>query len=244
MANALWWYKDVPIHLDSFTTASEPILHVVPHDKLDEQPSKQTTPLEPHPQGSVYHLALDQRSFVLWRIVNNDRVLELRHCSTTNLADEDYQRRSAFNNDTTTGPAPPVVSLFPDETYAHLTPVQFVFPAPILPTVTFFEEVQTKSLHCFLLTTTGLHYRLVFPRQNLFYANPLPLDFCTFYRSRLLANKKPVLMHAIDLDSIVIACSNGSLVQLDRPRGAQELHDAHFSDASASEYRKICLFDL
>ncbi|KAL1924308.1 uncharacterized protein VTP21DRAFT_7343 [Calcarisporiella thermophila] len=193
MTRSFWWYKEVPVHLDTFSPLEPPIVHRIPKDGRDASILEANTRArETQPQGGVHHLVSDPEAFIYWRVIDHDRVLELRHLSTNSPSLDDQHGSN--------------------EVLSMMAPVRFVFPAPIVPDVYFFEIEQ--SLFVYLVLTTGVFYRLKFTAPSYFSTRSIPKNYCSYFRLRHLENKRPVVVHAVNKDVIIIGCHDGSLVEL------------------------------
>ena len=171
-------------------------------------------------------------SFILWRLLEDNQVLELRHyhSDSSSYSDSELSRSSSFS---------PVF--------------HFLLPSPALSPPRIAQDSDSLALHVIIITQECTFYRLLFPYPNYFehleslstssnsQPIPVPDQFVQFYQvsslsqlhnpfnetnvihNRLHAtahkpNKFPVTAHFPDLDTICIACSDGTIVQVDCPR--------------------------
>ncbi|KAI8925744.1 hypothetical protein BC831DRAFT_459580 [Entophlyctis helioformis] len=161
-------------------------------------------------------------SLVHWRLLAGRRVLELRRVFVASTP-------ASPASHALTGQLLPL----PDSARASRV-VEIHLPEPCLPEPVLLDAA--GSLHLMLVTLSGSFYRLVFPAPHLFYTDSLSVVAVSF-RSSLFssADRVPVLAHFPDLDTVMIACGNGSLVQINCPLDPATSPDAIDPAVSASD---------
>ncbi|KAJ3409947.1 hypothetical protein HDV05_004146 [Chytridiales sp. JEL 0842] len=258
------WLKEVSLPLDE--AAQAPVPHTLPvpdncpiwessgqhnhhHPGSSASQSEQTAPL-----SSVYHLSYAPRSFIVWRLLANHRVLELRRVFLSTESTSTAAAEDSFSSSS------PAASFLKPDISTGSIPVHFLLPAPILSVPRIAEDVDTLALHVMLLTRAGTFYRLVFPFPDLFAplsqpgSHLLNSDACVVQVHQIRAleggqnsmpstpssssalgglrgmggsgGKSARLVHFPDLDTICVGCSNGSIIQVDCPR-TYEAGDQH-----------------
>jgi hypothetical protein len=220
------WLKEVAIPLEE--SIDNPVSHPLPIPE-GLHPWDYESESEPNEQilSSVFHIAGPLRSFVIWRLLANNRILELRRVFLTSASTED---------------APDLQK--PDLSRAS-RPVQFGLHVPALSSPQVFQDSENFNLHIMLVTRAGTFYRLIFQLPNYFadLSEPgasLPLDCVQMYQIRSLdsarvstpstpsgltapaglriTSKSPKIVHFSDLDTIFVGCFNGTIIQVNCPR--------------------------
>ncbi|KAK9767716.1 hypothetical protein K7432_002282 [Basidiobolus ranarum] len=215
---SFWWYKEVPLQLDFCSSNTAPTYHHVPYpeDLLDEDLPESSPNLSLETEepsfGSTYRVSFQLNNFISWRVIGDGRILEFRHLSlvTPPLGDGIELQGG-----------PRSAAIFHYDEIESSKPVYFVFPTKIQPGVSFYEDYDSRSLTCLLLTESGLVYRFSFPFNNLFHANPLPRDYCKYYRLDITDNRVPILFHSVNAELAVVTFTNGSLTAIDLACGGQ-----------------------
>ncbi|KAI8808003.1 hypothetical protein BJ742DRAFT_810447 [Cladochytrium replicatum] len=162
-------FVEVPVLLDDAIPADNPDASVLSFQLpspagLDPAQSGDGAPLTQI--GSVYYFRHQPRSFLLWRLLSNRRVLELRRVFVANVVtDPKYSDQLGMGAAMRNGGS---LKGLPDTSNSCL-PVHFSFPHPILTQPTFFEESESGDLHLMLITTAGTFYRLQFPPPDFLY---------------------------------------------------------------------------
>lgn len=146
------------------------------------------------------------KGFLLARIVESGRTLELRWLNTTHEASTaSFADLDASNN---------------------LMPVRFVFPAKIVPGVTMSLLEDERRLQVCALTEEGYLHVLTFNSPHFFYATNLEdTDWSEEIIVGGLEGKRPTLVHGIDSSRIVVACSDGSTICVTIGNGPGEQSD-------------------
>lgn len=144
--------------------------------------------------------------FAIARVIDNGKVLELRWSSFTRKADAN-EMQTEYDN-----PGP-----YTDLDEAALPPVRFVFPQRIVPSIALVEHPNKSAIFVTVLTENGYLFRLTFTGPGYFcYPEYFPEQYSTEYAVSLLTDRTPVLLHGIDCDTILIACTDGTLIKLDQ----------------------------
>lgn len=138
--------------------------------------------------------------FVTARVVGDGYVLELRWVNF--ITDARTRSRSDEGE-------------FAELDQQHsLPPVHFVFPAPLLPTPTFY--LTAEGLQVLVATEEAYFYSLVFTTSALFYSPTLAEeDYSVEYKLPTLDGHNPVLLHAVEQGKVVIACADGFLLSVE-----------------------------
>ncbi|ORX89184.1 hypothetical protein K493DRAFT_318887 [Basidiobolus meristosporus CBS 931.73] len=215
---SFWWYKEVPLQLDFCSSNAAPLCHNVPYpeDLLDEdlpRPSPSLSLETEEPSfGSTYRVSFQLNNLIAWRVIGDGRILEFRHLSLVTPPIGDGLELQG---------GPRSAAIFQYDEIESSKPVYFFLSSKIQPGVSFYEDYDSRTLNCFLLVETGLLYRFSFPFNNLFHANPLPRDYCKYYRLDIPANCEPILFHSVNAELAVVTFSNGSLTAIDLACGGQ-----------------------
>jgi hypothetical protein len=145
---------------------------------------------------------------VVWRLLNSDRTLELRLAP---IAREDSDQANdsdlAANEDG---------FLALRQEVARRLPVRFNFAAPVVPGVHFFEGEEEGTF--VLCTSDGTLHRLKFPQGMLFYAElsgQWHVEYSIEHLAGCTRSSFPVACHAVDLETVIVACNDGILTHLD-----------------------------
>ncbi|CAG8533571.1 2729_t:CDS:10 [Diversispora eburnea] len=142
-------------------------------------------------ERSVYYSETNPTSYIIWRVIESSRVLELRKFLIPS-------QESTINQPGSTN-----------------VPVRFKFSAKILPQVTFFTDPTTRSLRCTILISSGILYRLDLPFDLIFNKKSLSsMNFYRRYKPILLQGKIPFMMHCVDFDNIIISSKDGNILYL------------------------------
>lgn len=158
--------------------------------------------------------------FILARVVNNGSVLELRYCALST---------NPTSNDSMQVDMPRPYSGL-NSTQGDLPAVNFHF-AETFVGLGLLEDEQHSAIYVILLSSTGTLIRLTFRAPDLFYAETLPEEYCVEYPVASLHSKQPHTLHLLDTDSVLIACTDGTLVKLKQARAdtsTGQLHERTF----------------
>ncbi|WFD33678.1 hypothetical protein MCUN1_000491 [Malassezia cuniculi] len=94
-------------------------------------------------------------------------------------------------------------------------PVSFRLPAPVLANIGVFED--GSSIHVLAITTAAYVYRLAIPFATLLRGAPLYHGWASEHQIAALSGAEastPTSVHAVDAGALLIACSDGAIVQL------------------------------
>ncbi|KAL2920274.1 hypothetical protein HK105_200345 [Polyrhizophydium stewartii] len=163
------------------------------------------------PLASTYFFARAPGSFLHWRLAPGRHVLELRRVFVANPP--------TGSRAGTRGHAAQAAMPGASAAASSRRVLEIHLPEPCLPDPGFFEDAATNALHIMLVTVSGTFHRIVLPFPQLTLSDNLSLENVRTYRPQLFASleRVPVLAHFVDLDIVVVACGNGSLVQINCP---------------------------
>ncbi|KAG9291446.1 hypothetical protein G9A89_021865 [Geosiphon pyriformis] len=187
-----FWLKETLVQIDHFVPPEVPFVHIIPPHNTAPLPSERKPEADRKntTQSALYQLKQVDAYFILWRVFDNDRYLELRLCSL---------------------PSTESNQLLLDQTIKGT--VQFFFPAKIVPTVFFFENEGIHALQCVVLLENKELHRLSLPLRHLFQTKMVQFA----HESHLITSlhrKEPLLLHSMDYDSSVVGCDDGSLLYI------------------------------
>ena len=170
--------------------------------------------------------------FVVARVINNGLTLELRWSKfATKIRDED---ESMVLDEANEG------SYSTLDNEVSLPPTQFLFSDKIVPSVALSEDVKKSALYVVVLTQNGFLYRLTFSGPAYFSASELPGNYSVDHGVTLLNGRSPILLHGIDTDSVLVACTDGSIIKVDQPVSSSN-QDAYTAAHSGKGFSQALL---
>ncbi|KAI9015989.1 hypothetical protein DFJ74DRAFT_679066 [Hyaloraphidium curvatum] len=159
--------------------------------------------LDTRPSAGAAVLHRNPGFLLVWRLLAGDNTLELRIVALSRMTPaEDYMDASDGGEDLR-------------ERVGRQQPVRLVFDSPVVPTVHFFEHDDAATV--ILCTNDGVVHRFRFPQPLLLYSDrpDRGAERSEHVISALRNRSKtahPVLFHAADLSTSVIACNDGTLI--------------------------------
>ena len=97
-------------------------------------------------------------------------------------------------------------------------PTSFTFAAPLLANVGVFQDAQTSEVHLLAVTHAGMLCRLRIPLTTLLRGTRLPSGWASEWAIEGLNASSNALeatsVHAVDAGLVLVACADGSLLQL------------------------------
>ncbi|KAI9596109.1 nucleoporin Nup120/160-domain-containing protein [Syncephalis fuscata] len=194
------WFKETLVPSTTYRPNDGTIVEQAVFDYEPQPPFLYQTRSAPPLAGSLYKLEAEHDTCVEWRVIQNNQVLEV---SRLLLGHDRSAAELPSGGDTTQATAP----------------IRFRFPSAILPSVSWFEDITTRRLHCLLLLVTGTVVRLSFHQPQLFQIQSLDaVDICIYRMQSLTGECAPVMMKSINANTIVVACTDGSLFSIELPK--------------------------
>ncbi|KAI8921376.1 nucleoporin Nup120/160-domain-containing protein [Powellomyces hirtus] len=190
------------------------------------------------PAGGVTHLAgcSSTKSFVVWRLLGHRHVLELRRIF---MASAPAAPGSAMLVED---------DVLPDPKFSN-TPVHIYLPAAVLQTPSISLDADGRTLHVMLVTSAGTFFRIIFEGPNFFYDDGWRRRKIHRYQIRALMHNrpdgrtnKPALVQFPNINTIIVGCSNGTVVKVAYVKRSQQDEDDYLSDeqdASTSAYKEV-----
>lgn len=145
-------------------------------------------------------------------------------------------------------------------------PQLFLFPAPLLPSVSIFVDHDTRRLYIIAVTVTGWLYRLAFALPHSIYASSYPYDWVTEHQIAALAAyapssvtspspsgrapsqstvstadfgpRTPTMVHAPHPGLVVVACRDGTLIKMEQADSAEGPFKGEW--CSSSKHENTC----
>lgn len=122
-----------------------------------------------------------------------------------------------------------------------LPPVCFVFPAPIVPNVTFYNDVQSNALVSVVVTRPGVFHRLNFPAPRFFHTTvgqtmlPRGTYSAAWKLQQALPNSSREIssVHSVDISNTIISLTDGVTIRLNQARSRHPV----VQDGIASYYQ-------
>ncbi|KAJ3109504.1 hypothetical protein HDU97_005161 [Phlyctochytrium planicorne] len=181
---------------DELSFGREPVAFQIPSDGSSYIPIADTS--STRVKGGVVHLTDGSRPcLILWRLLANHRVLELKAIPLTQSKEKNVGKPDTF---------------------------QVAFPATCIPTIAVYQELETGQVHILAVTVAGKFYRMVFTSvlELLVPTTTFPAGITSF--QMLNEEDSPATIISVnfpDVDTICVGLSNGTVRQIDCIREAQ-----------------------
>jgi hypothetical protein len=106
-------------------------------------------------------------------------------------------------------------------------PVAFIFPDVLVHGIAITDDFTRDTIEILVLAQSGYLFRLWFPRIAPF-SHEIASDYSHEYKVDALQGKKPVLLHAVDGQNVVVGCSDGAAFHIEYDGDAPDLSSQCF----------------
>ncbi|TPX56544.1 hypothetical protein SpCBS45565_g08385 [Spizellomyces sp. 'palustris'] len=197
---------ETPFPLDIPTTV-RPVSH-----HTDSTAPLPTHSRSPPLSGNVGLSKLYPPSFILWRLLNDGRILELRRVFTASHREDGIPLD--IQND------------LPTVTHTN-TPVQITFPTPICPTPRVYLSNDGSEVRFQGVSACGTLWTASFPTPDVFYEQGWRRRVVKKYGIKLVSGQRVRVVQFPDERCVVVGCEGGAVVVVERKGVGQDEEETY-----------------